>query len=872
MYRLSPTRNFFQLSLHCLIAVPSWDSLQSFVWQMIWNEQARSAAWRDAKIPITRNVVALRFEVVGAEVSIGKISWTPMASVPFAHLTAGSCHACVLHVSFGEIRCWGRGGFGQLGRGDQEDIGDGPGEMGNQLSLVDLGTGRSAKQISSGYEHVCAVLDDDSLKCWGDGSLGRLGYESTSNVGDRPNTMGDHLPPVDLGTGRSAKQVSAGGGHTCAVLDDDSLKCWGFNHYGQLGYGHQYNIGDSPNTMGDHLPSVDLGTGRKVKQVSTYTDHTCAVLDDDSLKCWGFGWSGRLGYESTSNVGDRPNTMGDHLPPVDLGTGRSAKQVSAGGFHTCAVLDDDSLKCWGWGLYGRLGYENGYNIGDSPNTMGDQLPSVDLGAGRRAKQVSSGRAHTCALLDNDSIKCWGGGSGGELGVRYPHNPDLGDGPDEMGDHLLPVELGSGRTGQQVISGNDYSCALLDDDSVKCWGSNNCGRLGQGNVEHIGDGPNEMGDSLIPIDFGTILTSIISKSVRIVGTTRQGRVQVQYQQTWRDVCDDNWNILNAQVVCRQLGLAGGISLIHLNGSGEFGMDEVACEGNEFDLGYCPFRGWGIHDCSAQEAAGVKCHVDAWSTMPDPNIPARRGHSAIWNDDDDSMLVFAGHAAASFHFYNDLWRYKQDGRDGFWEEVQTVGPSPRGGHTAIWDRAGAMLVFGGSYLTTNFDELWIYSANTSSWSLASPPMKPKARAYHSGVWDAASQMMLIFAGENNGALQDLWQYQLALNNWTELSVFSFSEMPSARSRHTAVWIDAAKAMLVFGGWADTALNDLWHYALWSNSWTQLFTSSSPAGRAGHSAVWEPLTWSMLIFGGVRVNESINYTAEVSCWWFQRCFFPD
>ncbi|CAK9056549.1 Galectin-3-binding protein A (Lectin galactoside-binding soluble 3-binding protein A), partial [Durusdinium trenchii] len=433
----------------------------------------------------------------------------------------------------------------------------------------------------------------------------------------------------------------------------------------------------------------------------------------------------------------------------------------------------------------------------------------------------------------------------ELGVRYPHNPDLGDGPDEMGDHLLPVELGSGRTGQQVISGNDYSCALLDDDSVKCWGSNNCGRLGQGNVEHIGDGPNEMGDSLIPIDFGTILTSIISKSVRIVGTTRQGRVQVQYQQTWRDVCDDNWNILNAQVVCRQLGLAGGISLIHLNGSGEFGMDEVACEGNEFDLGYCPFRGWGIHDCSAQEAAGVKCHVDAWSTMPDPNIPARRGHSAIWNDDDDSMLVFAGHAAASFHFYNDLWRYKQDGRDGFWEEVQTVGPSPRGGHTAIWDRAGAMLVFGGSYLTTNFDELWIYSANTSSWSLASPPMKPKARAYHSGVWDAASQMMLIFAGENNGALQDLWQYQLASNNWTELSVFSFSEMPSARSRHTAVWIDAAKAMLVFGGWADTALNDLWHYALWSNSWTQLFTSSSPAGRAGHSAVWEPLTWSMLIF---------------------------
>eukprot|EP00438_Fugacium_kawagutii_P028600 Skav226692 [mRNA] locus=scaffold3971:163350:175064:- [translate_table: standard] len=854
-YRLLPRKELFQLSLHSLMAEGSWDSSQLFGWSLIWSNQRGSTGWKDVKVEVPKSTVALRFEIAGSQVSIDAISWGPLVSVPFAYIATGSFHhACVLHTSLGEIRCWGYNELGQLGRSDTQNIGDDPGEMGSQLQPVDLGTNRSAKQLSAGGYHACAILDNDSLKCWGLGLHGQLGYENSDTIGSSPNTMGDHLPAVDLGTGCKAKHVSAGGRHTCAILDNDSLKCWGLGLHGQLGYENSDTIGSSPNTMGDHLPSVDLGTGRKAKHVSAGGYHTCAILDNDSLKCWGLGTDGQLGYESTSEIGSSPNTMGDHLPAVDLGTGRKAKHVSAGRYHTCAVLDNDSLKCWGSGSYGRLGYESTSAIGSSPNTMGDHLPAVDLGTGRKAKHVSAGRYHTCAVLESNAIKCWGFGQTGALGVSDAENIFLGDEPDEMGDRLVPVELGNGLFGEQIAAGMNFNCALLNDDSVKCWGQGTMGRLGQGNEENIGARLNEMGDRLLPLDFGTVVKSFGS-NVRIVdGTKLQGRVQVQHQQSWREVCDDNWNSLNAQVVCRQLDLAGGLPLSRLSGSGDFGMDQVACSGWENDLGYCAFRGWGIHDCSSQEAAGVQCQVDAWSSIADPNISARRGHTAIWDSDDDSMLVFAGNAAASFQYYNDLWHFR---KDGILVELQAVGPSPRGGHTATWDQGSRMmLVYGGSYFTTYFDELWIYSAIPNSWSLSSPSMKPRARAYHSAVLDVASQMMLIFAGENGVALQDFWQYHLASNTWTELSP---SGTPSARSRHSAVWIDVIKAMLVFGGWGDTALNDLWHYSLWTNAWTQLF-SGAPSSRAGHKAFWEPLTWSMLTFAGVRLDESLNYTAEV------------
>ena len=130
-----------------------------------------------------------------------------------------------------------------------------------------------------------------------------------------------------LGLDRTAVAIAAGELHTCAVLDDGSVRCWGSGADGRLGYGNVASIGDteSPAAAGP----VSLGIGRSAVAITAGDSHTCALLDDGSVRCWGQGRSGQLGYASSASVGDdeQPATAG----PVDLGAGRSAVAISAGG-------------------------------------------------------------------------------------------------------------------------------------------------------------------------------------------------------------------------------------------------------------------------------------------------------------------------------------------------------------------------------------------------------------------------------------------------------------------------------------------------------------------------------------------------------------
>ena len=143
------------------------------------------------------------------------------------------------------------------------------------------------QSIASGSQHTCVVLDDRSVKCWGYNGYGRLGYGDTIDRGDQEWEMGDGLPAVSLGAGRTAVSIAAANGHTCAVLDDRSVKCWGWNGFGQLGYGDRIDRGDGAGEMGDGLAAVSLGTGRTAVSIAAGVYHTCAVLDDRSVKCWG---------------------------------------------------------------------------------------------------------------------------------------------------------------------------------------------------------------------------------------------------------------------------------------------------------------------------------------------------------------------------------------------------------------------------------------------------------------------------------------------------------------------------------------------------------------------------------------------------------
>jgi hypothetical protein len=138
-----------------------------------------------------------------------------------------------------------------------------------------------------------------------------------------------------------AIDVVAGRYHMCALLDDHEVKCWGLNAVGQLGLGDTRDR-VSPADMGDNLPTVDLGTGRTAKAIAAGRYTTCAILDDDSAKCWGLLGGANPGQ----SVGYAPTQMGDALAPLDLGQGRSARLVTVGAYGLCVVRDDETTRCW----------------------------------------------------------------------------------------------------------------------------------------------------------------------------------------------------------------------------------------------------------------------------------------------------------------------------------------------------------------------------------------------------------------------------------------------------------------------------------------------------------------------------------------------
>jgi alpha-tubulin suppressor-like RCC1 family protein len=183
---------------------------------------------------------------------------------------------------------------------------------------------------------------------------------------------------LSLGAGRTARVVAGGHNHTCALLDDGAVKCWGHNAYGQLGLGDVDDRGDEPGEMGDALPAVDLGTGRTATAVACGGWHTCAVLDNGEVKCWGHNQRGLLGLGDAAQRGDNPGEMGEALPAVDLGAGQPAVAIGCGEYHTCVLRGDDSVKCWGGNEHGQLGLGDIEFRGDEPGEMGDALPAVQL--------------------------------------------------------------------------------------------------------------------------------------------------------------------------------------------------------------------------------------------------------------------------------------------------------------------------------------------------------------------------------------------------------------------------------------------------------------------------------------------------------------
>jgi len=287
-------------------------------------------------------------------------------------------------------------------------------------SAGDVQVGGTVTQIAAGGVHTCALLGTGAVRCWGANPSGELGYGNTDPIGDdeTPATAGD----VDVGG--TVTQIAAGGNHVCALLTGGTVRCWGLSFNGQLGYGNTNRIGDdeTPASAGD----VDIGG--TVSEISADGNNTCARLDTGAVRCWGFGTLGQLGYGNQTQIGDNetPASAGD----VDVGG--AVTQISVGGGHACALLGT-SVRCWGDGSEGRLGYGNTDSIGDdeAPATAGD----VDVG-GMVTEIVAAGR-HTCALLTTGSLRCWGYAGDGALGYANTSDIGDDEDPAAAGDVQVP---------------------------------------------------------------------------------------------------------------------------------------------------------------------------------------------------------------------------------------------------------------------------------------------------------------------------------------------------------------------------------------------------------------------------------------------------
>jgi alpha-tubulin suppressor-like RCC1 family protein len=340
-------------------------------------------------------------------------------SVTASAVSAGGEYTCV-RLPDGTAQCTGRNQFGQLGDGSGADF----------SVLVPVSGITTATRIAAGDEFACALLSNGTAKCWGLGESGQRGDGTFSTFAFVPVTVNGLSGAVGL---------AAGYGHTCALLSNGTMRCWGENREGQLGNG-------TTATPGTAQPVTVTGiSGATAFTTGGY--HTCALLGNGTVRCWGRN-QGQLGNGTYT---------GSSTPVAVTGlTGVTA--VSGGGAHTCAVLSDDTVRCWGENLFGQLG-NGSTTTATTPVAVAGLSGVVDVSAGWR---------HTCALLGNGTIQCWGQGQFGQLGNGSTTN------------RTTPVAV-SGITGAVGVTAGwwHHSCALLGGGAVRCWGANDWGQFGSG---------------------------------------------------------------------------------------------------------------------------------------------------------------------------------------------------------------------------------------------------------------------------------------------------------------------------------------------------------------------------------------------------------
>ncbi len=333
----------------------------------------------------------------------------------------GGGHTCAIRGD-GSLWCWGFNGDGRIGDGTFND---------RSLPVGVVNFSSQAVQASGGLFHTCAVKSTGSAWCWGQGSDGQLGNNSTAATANPAAVHGMSSGVVEVGSGHY---------HTCARKSDGSVWCWGKNDHGQLGNG----------TFTNSLTPVPVSNVSAARALAVGGNHTCIIGGAGGVGCWGSNQYGQLGDGGAA----------DRSTPYTINSLASGVvSLSAGSFHTCAVKSDGSAWCWGYNLKGRLG---------DGTVTNRNVPTAVSGFSSGIVQITAGGHQTCALRDDGSVWCWGANQFGQVG----------DGTTT--DRLVPTAVsGLPFPAAGVFCGGAHVCALLDRGALWCWGNNDSGRLGDG---------------------------------------------------------------------------------------------------------------------------------------------------------------------------------------------------------------------------------------------------------------------------------------------------------------------------------------------------------------------------------------------------------
>jgi alpha-tubulin suppressor-like RCC1 family protein len=379
-----------------------------------------------------------------------KNACVPAGSSCIAQLSLGASHSCALRTD-GAVYCWGRNDTGQVGDGTQQD-------RPTPARVAGLPVGRNVVQIAAGELHTCAMMDDNTVWCWGTNDQHILGQCEDATLVSSALPLMVHSwqasvagsPTCDPTVAFKATSIAAGGVHNCAVGTDGALYCWGENSHGSQGgqCGQDYAVLDP--VPGPLKIAGTLTQG--VSAVQTGDEYSCVLGTDHSVWCFG---SNDL-YELGQGGG---NATGSYKPLAVQGLADADYLVLADETG-CVVTRQKTLFCWGSG---------------STGIFGKQLTNLDHASyiTNGSAAFSGGTAGTICITQSDgSFSCFGANDLGQCG-NGTSSPQSTLSPASSATYLATVSKAS--------LGTTHTCAITTDGALWCWGADDHGQLGDGQI-------------------------------------------------------------------------------------------------------------------------------------------------------------------------------------------------------------------------------------------------------------------------------------------------------------------------------------------------------------------------------------------------------